>query len=485
LSEHNGQTDEVTKIELPSSIQQVLWSKSQAAVGGEVSLDVFTHYVGNGSDLEIEFTDHAGKSIAKYKEKIAGNHFRASIIIPDKAEKALYANVELPKHSLKQKSAPLLVLPQIKITNVKWDKKEARRGDILKLTADIEKVSDGTEAEIEIWEHDADEAHDLITKFPAIVENGKVEMEWEYEYHEDTDEIPTQEEKEKYGEEYNPPEYFFTVTVRGVKAGQNQESGLLTFRDWIEILLTNGPEEPISDEPYILYLPDGETIEGKTDNDGFVRHEKIPPGKIFVAFPAYFDLVLIEDNQYKTTKTAEYAPSYVSKDNTKSPVEETPGATDQMEMKPDINNIYESEEEDMLEDEEEIQEYREEDEEDVEVIFSPHILEPDINLEVREDYDVASKHCVSGEEYHLAVIYHLSVELYGEMGEPVEEAVQYQINDQNGKRIFEGISEKQGLIQHSGIGLGYFELIIGGASIWIASVPDLSMKEQVVLKKTH
>jgi len=71
------------------------------------------------------------------------------------------------------------------------------------------------------------------------------------------------------------------------------------------------------------------------------------------------------------------------------------------------------------------------------------------------------------------------------MGEPVEEAVQYQINDQNGKRIFEGISEKQGLIQHSGIGLGYFELIIGGASIWIASVPDLSMKEQVVLKKTH
>jgi hypothetical protein len=45
---------------------------------------------------------------------------------------------------------------------LKWDKKEARRGDILKLTADVINLYEGSEVEIRIWEHDSDGAHDLI-----------------------------------------------------------------------------------------------------------------------------------------------------------------------------------------------------------------------------------------------------------------------------------------------------------------------------------
>jgi len=178
------------------------------------------------------------------------------------------------------KSNPLIILPKIEITNAKWDKKEARRGDILKLSANIKGVPDGTEAEIEIWEHDADEAHDLITKFQVIVKDSKVESEWEYEYHEDTDDIPTEEESEKG---YNPPEYFFRVRVGEVSA----DSELLTFKDWIEIRLIDGFGDPVSEAEFIVRLADGSEVQGKLDDKGYALVEDIPPGAYWVQFPEH------------------------------------------------------------------------------------------------------------------------------------------------------------------------------------------------------
>ena len=140
-----------------------------------MDLKIFTQYVGNNSDLEIKLSDQSGKKYGTLKNKISGNHFSSRIEISRKAEKILYATVKLLKHGLEMKSNPLLILPAIEITNVKWDKQEARRADIIKLTADIKGAQDGTEAEIEIWEYDHDEAHDLITKFPTQVEKGKIE----------------------------------------------------------------------------------------------------------------------------------------------------------------------------------------------------------------------------------------------------------------------------------------------------------------------
>jgi len=278
MNEHKGQTNQIAKIELPSGIHQVLWTKRMAAVGSLVGLEIFTHYVGNNSEMKIELTDQSNKTLGKYKEKINGNHFWASIKVPDDAKDALYAKVKLPKHGLELKSNPLIILPKIEITNPKWDKKEARRGDILKLTANIKGVPDGTEAEIEIWEFDADEAHDLITKFTVLVKDQKIETEWEFEYHEDTDEIPTEEESEKG---YNPPEYFFRVKVEEVHA----DSELLEFKDWIEIKLKNQMNNPIPKEDYVLKLPDGSERKGTLDEDGKAVEKDVLPGKCTIEFP--------------------------------------------------------------------------------------------------------------------------------------------------------------------------------------------------------
>lgn len=278
---YQTQTDHIKKVELPSSVQQVLWTRSRSAAGGLVGLEILTCYVGDDSKIEIEISDQKGRTFGQYTDKISGNRFWAQIKVPTDAKDALYASVKLPKHGLQMKSNSLIILPPIEITNAKWDKKEARRGDILKLTADVKGVPDGTEGEIEIWEHDSDGAHDFITKFPVFVKNKKVEAEWEYEYHEDTDEIPSEEELQDAGQHYNPPEYFFRMKVGEVQA----DSGLLEFKDWIEIELKNREYKPIPGEEYILYLPDGHEKRGKLDENGHARAEDVPPGKCRIEFP--------------------------------------------------------------------------------------------------------------------------------------------------------------------------------------------------------
>jgi hypothetical protein len=278
VTAHQTPTDQIKKVQLPSAIEEVLWTKPMASSGGRVGLEIFTHYVGNGSALEIEISDQAGKNLGKYKEKISGNRFWTQIKVPAEAKLALYANVKLPKHGLQMKSNPLILSPPIEITNAKWDKKEARRGDILKLTTDVKGVQDGTEGEIEIWEHDSDGAHDFITKFPVLVKNNKVEAEWEYEYHEDTDDIPRKEECESG---YNPPEYFFRVKVGGV----HKDSALLEFKDWIRIELHDNYGNPIPNEDYVLHLADGSERRGKLNSEGFAIEENLSPGVSIVVFP--------------------------------------------------------------------------------------------------------------------------------------------------------------------------------------------------------
>ena len=278
MMQHQSPTDQIKKVELPSSIQQVLWVRPYASVGAKVGLEVFTQFIGNHSEIKIEISDKSGKKFDTIKAKMSGNKFWKQITVPEKAKDELYAEVKLPKHGLSKKSNCLYVYPAVQIKNCEWDKKEARRGDILKLTADVLNVYEGTEAEIQIWEHDQDGAHDLITKFTTNVKNKKIEIEWEYEYHEDTDEIPTEEETEKG---YNPPEYFFRVIVAGVSG----DSGFLKFQDWYEIVLVNQNNNPVPNEKYKLTLSDGSVHEGKLDDKGKALEKDIPPGKCKVEFP--------------------------------------------------------------------------------------------------------------------------------------------------------------------------------------------------------
>lgn len=299
MPEYKKQTDKIHEIKLDSKITNVNWRQKSVVVGNKVSFFIQTHYVGNESDIEIKFEDKKGKvkvstidnpkkTKGSITDKIYGNQYMGTIIVPEKAKEELKFTVKLKKHNIEMKSKPIKVYPKVNITNLKWSQKEARRGDIVKLSADVENLPDAEEIMILIYEYDQDGAHDFITKFPCPVKNKKIETEWEYEYHEDTDEIPTQKEKEKYGKNYNHPEYFFVIDFYGQRFGDNQESKLLEFKDWIEFELIDTSGNPIKEEEYELTFADGTKKKGKLDKEGKVRIEDVPPGKAEIIYPKLF-----------------------------------------------------------------------------------------------------------------------------------------------------------------------------------------------------
>ncbi|MBP1647508.1 MAG: hypothetical protein H6Q30_953 [Bacteroidetes bacterium] len=277
MAEHSSQTSQAKKVALPSSIEQVMWSKRLAAVGGLVGLEVQTLYIGNNSEIQVELTDASGKSLGKYSERTAGNKFWAQIRVPADVRDELYATVKLPKHGLQKKSPPLKVVPPVQITNAKWDKSEVRRGDTLKLTADVKGVPDGVEALIHIFEHDESGANELVSTFTTPVGNKKIEAEWEFEYQDDTGNIPSAHEAEKG---YQAPQYFFRVTVGEVGG----ESGPLEFKDGVSLELNDDAGKPIPGLEYILHCADGSQRKGKLDKEGKAFEKDVPPGPVTVEF---------------------------------------------------------------------------------------------------------------------------------------------------------------------------------------------------------
>lgn len=290
-SKFTKSTDTVHKEKLESAIAYANWLAGAAHGGNEIGCEVKTVFVGEGATIKIKGKSDKGKNLGKISATISGNYYIGKLSIPDNIQEDdyVYFEVELPKHGLNETSNRIPAGPPIKVTNLKWDKKEARRDDILKLTADVAGVKDGTEVKVIIFEFDTDGSNDKIVEIPTTVKNKKIELSWEYEYHEDIDEIPTDEELKKYGKKYNPPEYFFVIEIDGLKFGEKQESGLLKFKDYIEIELKDENGEPIANAKYNLYLADGNKRQGQLDGSGHARESNIPPGKIQVEFPDFPD----------------------------------------------------------------------------------------------------------------------------------------------------------------------------------------------------
>lgn len=282
MAEYKKQTDETQVVTLESKIIQVFWGSRLATQEDKIEFEVWTQFVGNKSKIEIKVENKKGKSVAKTKGGVFNNQFRGAIIVPKKAKESITFTAKLPDHGLEMKSAPATVIPAIAVTNQKWSQKEARRGDVVKLTADVEGLPDETEVMIHIYEYDQDEAHDFIAKLPVTINDSKIEVEWAYEYHEDTDEIPTDEEKKKYGNKYNPPEYFWVVEYGGKRFGEKQESGLLVFKDWIKFRFEDDVGNPMAEEKYKMKMPDGTQETGKTDKDGFIKVENMSPGSVTI-----------------------------------------------------------------------------------------------------------------------------------------------------------------------------------------------------------
>lgn len=280
-------TDTEHKVELDSYLISASWSVGRAIAGNKVPFEIHTVFVGEGAKIVVKGMSDKALDLGKITSVVRNNCFQGEFTIPQNAEldDKVYFEVKLSKNSLNDISERIPVCRAVEVFNLKWSAKEARRGDIVTLTADVNGLRDHEEVTLIIYEYDRDGVHDKIVELPGLVKDKKIEVKWEYEYHEDTDEIPSQSELDEYGSQYNPPEYFFTVKAGSAEYGPQQESGLLTFKDYVEIALVDESGVGLADERFIIHLADGSQQEGQLDQSGRARLDDISPGPYRIEFP--------------------------------------------------------------------------------------------------------------------------------------------------------------------------------------------------------
>ena len=252
----NLATDEEHVITLDSHLISASWVSGVAFVGLKAKFEVRTVFVGNGAKIKVKGHTEKGKKLGKVKGKMQANVFTGEFDIPEDIEHGdkIYFEVELPDNGLKGESSRIPVFPRVTVSNMKWSAEEARRGETLKLTADVVGCPSGTEMTVIIYEYDVDGAHDRISELEGIVENGKIELTWLFDYQDSTIKINTEEKTQDFDKNlhYSHPEYFFTLKIGDWEYGKNQESGLFRFKDELNFRPLDEDGEPFPNKKYII-----------------------------------------------------------------------------------------------------------------------------------------------------------------------------------------------------------------------------------------
>ena len=153
-------------------------------------------------------------------------------------------------------------------------------GDEVYLCADVTDIDDGATAKIKIIEKDDDGNNDDIDSVSGKVQDSKIKTKWKVIYTEDDDDSNSQQEKEEKG--YTLPEYAFSVECDDV---ESDESGQLDVRGWIKTqFIDKKTGKPISNKKYIIYLNDGNSINGVSDSEGNIEIKDLKQGEYFIIF---------------------------------------------------------------------------------------------------------------------------------------------------------------------------------------------------------
>jgi len=270
MSRHTGATDTSHVVALPSTIEQVAWSRRRAAPGGAVGLTVRTVFCGDGAPIRVQLVDAAGTRHARLSGTLYDNRVQVDLRVPVEAAGGLVARVSMPEHGYTAESPALRVIEPVRVRGARWSRDTVGRGETATLTAEARGAEDGRRADLRVFEYDPSGAHVPITRMRTRVERQRVEATWQFEYPGDVTEIVPEAEAPTG---YVPPEYLFRVDVGGVTA----ESERLAFRDTLT-LKRGADDAPESDARYEVHLADGTIRTGRTDADGTAVLEDVPPG---------------------------------------------------------------------------------------------------------------------------------------------------------------------------------------------------------------
>jgi hypothetical protein len=277
--------DQAHKIQVQSNLIYALWTCGIAHAETEAPFIVKTSLVGEGAEIKIKLKNDSGKTLEKKSDKIFGNCYRGIIAVPLKVkmDDMLYLEIELSKQGLSGESNQVPAGPSLKPRSMQWSSKETKRGDVIKMQAQFIDLPDNTDAEVTIYEFDKDGNHDPLITLPTVIKNSALDLSWEYQYHDETDRIPTQSELKPYRKNYQRPQYFYVIEIDGCRIGTKQESGLLKFNDAITLSLVDPDGTVRANETYRITFPDGTEKKGTLDANGKASID-MPPGPFTVEY---------------------------------------------------------------------------------------------------------------------------------------------------------------------------------------------------------
>ncbi len=236
-------------------------SGSGSGGGSSVQTETAAVEVDKGHFLDLKFVDKGGK-------EISGINY--SIKSPSNEEISGIISGQIKQAGLKEGDYEVELKA---ITKAEWSTNSAHVGDKVKLLVDSVGIEDDEKAVLQVFIKDSNCADRLHKSFDCKISGGKIEYEWELEV---DDNLAENQDAKVRSSGYSSPAFYFAVMVANLKT----KSGLLIFKDYVELELKDDDDKPIGNVKYTVYLPNGGVKEGYLDKDGYAKVEDLPPGKI-------------------------------------------------------------------------------------------------------------------------------------------------------------------------------------------------------------
>jgi uncharacterized Zn-binding protein involved in type VI secretion len=164
------------------------------------------------------------------------------------------------------------------IVNAQWSVQQANVGSAVDLIVETVGVDNGAKATLAIVVRDGNYADHVLTALEATVNNDQIRIPWTLRVDEKFLSIGDAKEKHR---RYSLPFFYFVVGVEGL----SERSGVMYWRDQVEIELRDGDGNQLKQEPYVIKLTTGEVHQGSTDGQGRTGQIPTSPGKGKVEFP--------------------------------------------------------------------------------------------------------------------------------------------------------------------------------------------------------
>jgi hypothetical protein len=280
-------TDKKEKIKLESRIVRADWLSNIAYGGAYAKLEVKTVFVAEGSTIEIKGISSEGKAPDKISGKVYNDTFTGELLISENVKSGadIWFEAKLPKHGLKMESGTAIpARSPVVATKIAWDRAEVHREDVMTMQVEFQDIPDHTDAAVIVFENNPNSYDLKVVSIPVEIMSNAINLKWQFMYQDSTALIPTETELKKVNKHYCPPRYYFMVTVNGARIGENRESGLLVFKEKLNLQLFDAYGVPVNKADFIVRFADGTQKKVASDENGFIKDESIPPGKFFVEY---------------------------------------------------------------------------------------------------------------------------------------------------------------------------------------------------------